>query len=182
MGLSNQIPSSRIAQAGVIPNAAARPSSPYEGQMVYQQDTDAVLVWNGSAWYPNWNQAWGSVSLTTRTSNITIGGGTVILTAPAFNGIAGRLYKITHYQSVAYNTGAGYTIMQIINNNATVINESFMPNRAANEPSAFAQFYIGTMPTTSNVITVKGTSTNLTPTNNSVAAPCYLLIEDIGPA
>ena len=182
MGLSNYVPNSRISQAGVIPNAAARPASPYEGQMIYQADIDAVLVWNGSAWYPNWNQSWGQVSLTTRTSNITISSGTVILTSATFNGIAGRLYKITHYQSVAYNTGAGYTVMQIFNNNSTLLNESYMPNRAALEPSAFTQFYIGTLPTTSNVITVKGTSTNVTPTNNSAAAPCYLLIEDIGPA
>lgn len=162
--------------------STTRPVSPYEGQSIYETDTDRVLVWNGSAWYPNWNQAWGSVSLTTRTANITISSGTVILTSPAFNGISGRLYKITHYQSVAYNTAPGYTIMQIINNNSTMLNESFMSNRAGNEPGAFAQFYIGTLPTSSNVITVKGTSTNLTPTNNSAAAPCYLLIEDIGPA
>ena len=50
MGLSNYLPNSRISQAGVVPNEAARPASPYEGQMVYQQDIDAVLVYNGTAW------------------------------------------------------------------------------------------------------------------------------------
>lgn len=34
----------------VVANAAARPSSPYEGQMIYQADTDLLLIWNGSAW------------------------------------------------------------------------------------------------------------------------------------
>lgn len=50
MGLTNQLPSSRLAQAGVIPNTAARPASPYEGQMVYQQDIDKMLFWDGTAW------------------------------------------------------------------------------------------------------------------------------------
>ena len=195
--------------------STSRPSSPYEGQSIYQTDTDTVLFWNGSAWVAPyattaspvftgtptaptaaagtnttqiatmaskpWNTAWGTLSLTTRTTSITIAGGTVILTSPTFNGVSGRLYKITHYQSVAYNTGAGYTIMYI-RNNGSAINESYMPNRAASEPSAFAQFYIGTLPTSSNVITVYGISTNVTPTNNSATAPSYLLIEDIGPA
>ena len=32
-----------------------RPASPFEGQMIYETDTDKVLVYNGTAWYPNWN-------------------------------------------------------------------------------------------------------------------------------
>jgi hypothetical protein len=35
---------------GVVDNAAARPSSPFEGQMIFQKDTDQLLVWNGTAW------------------------------------------------------------------------------------------------------------------------------------
>lgn len=50
MGLSNYLPTSAIAKPGVIANAAARPASPYDGQVIYQQDTDQAYVWNGSAW------------------------------------------------------------------------------------------------------------------------------------
>jgi hypothetical protein len=35
---------------GVVDNTAARPASPFEGQMIYQKDTDQILVWNGSSW------------------------------------------------------------------------------------------------------------------------------------
>ena len=49
MGLSNQIPSSRIAQAGVC-TSTTRPTSPYEGQVIYETDTNRVLVWDASAW------------------------------------------------------------------------------------------------------------------------------------
>jgi hypothetical protein len=50
MGISQQIGASSIIKPGVIDSAAARPASPYEGQMVYQKDTDQVFVWNGTAW------------------------------------------------------------------------------------------------------------------------------------
>lgn len=50
MGISNQIPNSRLAQAGVIANAGERPASPYEGMVVFQKDTNQTLVWDGSAW------------------------------------------------------------------------------------------------------------------------------------
>ena len=49
MGLSNYLPSSRIAQPGVC-TSSTRPASPYEGQVIYETDTDRVLVWNASAW------------------------------------------------------------------------------------------------------------------------------------
>lgn len=50
MGLSNQIGASSLIKPGVIDSAATRPASPYEGQMVYQKDTDRVYVWSGAAW------------------------------------------------------------------------------------------------------------------------------------
>jgi hypothetical protein len=36
-------------KAGVC-TSSTRPSNPYEGQMIYETDTDRVLFWNGSAW------------------------------------------------------------------------------------------------------------------------------------
>jgi len=67
MGITQQIGASSLIKPGVIDNTAARPASPYEGQVVYQKDTDAVLVWNGTAWYPNWNLPWGKVGYVAKT-------------------------------------------------------------------------------------------------------------------
>lgn len=58
MGLSNYVPSSRVSQAGVC-TSTTRPASPYEGQMIYETDTDKILVYTGAAWNPPWNTAWG---------------------------------------------------------------------------------------------------------------------------
>lgn len=49
MGMSNYIPSSALTKAGVC-TSSTRPASPYDGQVIYETDTDRTLVWNGSAW------------------------------------------------------------------------------------------------------------------------------------
>ena len=49
MPITNYIANSRISQAGVC-TSSTRPASPYEGQVIYETDTDRVLVWNNSAW------------------------------------------------------------------------------------------------------------------------------------
>lgn len=34
----------------VVANSGARPASPYAGQMIYQSDSNIILIYNGSAW------------------------------------------------------------------------------------------------------------------------------------
>ena len=49
MPISQQIGSSSLAKPGVC-TSTTRPASPYDGQVIYETDTDKTLVWNGSAW------------------------------------------------------------------------------------------------------------------------------------
>jgi hypothetical protein len=46
MGISNV---SNGLRSGVC-TSTTRPATPYEGQMIYETDTDKMLVWTGSAW------------------------------------------------------------------------------------------------------------------------------------
>lgn len=46
MGISNI---SSNLRPGVC-TSTTRPSTPYEGQMIYETDTDMLAIWNGSAW------------------------------------------------------------------------------------------------------------------------------------
>jgi hypothetical protein len=50
MGITQNTGASSLIRPGVIDNTAARPASPYEGQVIFQKDTDQLLVWNGTAW------------------------------------------------------------------------------------------------------------------------------------
>ena len=82
MGISQQIGASSLIRPGVIDNAAARPASPYEGQMVYQKDTDQIFVWNGTSWLysltPQTLEAGAWQAWTPAWANVTIGDGTVV--------------------------------------------------------------------------------------------------------
>jgi hypothetical protein len=76
MPISSFLAPSAIAKPGVC-TSSTRPASPYEGQVIYETDTDKTLVWNGSAW----------VFLSTGTANPVgleyITGGTVTAAASA---------------------------------------------------------------------------------------------------
>lgn len=49
MPLSSVVGAQSIVKPGVC-TSSTRPASPFEGQMIYETDTDAVKVWDGSAW------------------------------------------------------------------------------------------------------------------------------------
>jgi len=51
--------------------STTRPSGPYEGQMIYETDTDKVLVWDGSTWTPSTGMLPNIVEATSATATTT---------------------------------------------------------------------------------------------------------------
>jgi hypothetical protein len=51
MPLSSVVGAQSIIKPGVC-TSSTRPASQFEGQMIYETDTDKVLVWDGSTWTP----------------------------------------------------------------------------------------------------------------------------------
>ena len=49
MGISQQIGSSSLSKPGVC-TSSTRPATPYEGQMIYETDTDLSYIYGNSAW------------------------------------------------------------------------------------------------------------------------------------
>ena len=49
MGITQQSAAARLIQPGVC-TSTTRPASPYEGQAIFETDTDRMLIWNGTAW------------------------------------------------------------------------------------------------------------------------------------
>jgi len=49
MPITNYVPSSVLSKPGVC-TSTTRPSTPYQGMVIYETDTARTLVWNGSAW------------------------------------------------------------------------------------------------------------------------------------
>ena len=127
---------SALARPGVIPNAAARPASPYEGQVVYQTDTDGLFVWNGLAWTPPWNTAWGVVFHTASTASTAFSAATPLsVLSGTVSIVAGRRYLISARVGVQV-TGAAAA------GNALYVNESTLGNKTISyDTFAIQQFY-----------------------------------------
>lgn len=105
MGITQQSAAARLIQPGVC-TSTTRPVSPFEGQYIYETDTDKTLFWNGSAWYPNWNTAWGVVGHVTTSPNQTVTSVTDMTgVTVSFTAVSGRRYKTT-IQLEMYNQNA----------------------------------------------------------------------------
>jgi hypothetical protein len=187
MGITQNTGASSLIKPGVIDNTAARPASPFEGQVIYQKDTDAVLVWNGTAWYPNWNTAWGTITYQSATSNSAgFSSETVMLTTSSFTAVTGRRYKITYFESgVSTLSGTVNFVrsrIRLTNISGTILN--FSENAIINQRNNTTNFSITT--SLSGSVTVCGTleasgggSGICSRGSDSVT---FILVEDIGPA
>ena len=67
MPITNYIPSSRLIQPGVC-TSTTRPASPFEGQAIYETDTDLMFIYNGTVWV----NPPSSVILNSQTASYTI--------------------------------------------------------------------------------------------------------------
>lgn len=107
MPLSSVIGSSSIMQPGVC-TSTTRPASPYDGQVIYETDTDRVLIWHGSVWNPPANFAWGVVARVSRVTDQSINTGLADITglSVTWTALSSRLYKIS-FHAIARTSGAG---------------------------------------------------------------------------
>lgn len=80
--------------------STSRPTAPYEGQMIYETDTDLVYLWNGTGWVETISALTkaprGVMGYVSRISgDLAIAGAPTDLTGMSitFNAVAGRLYR-----------------------------------------------------------------------------------------
>jgi hypothetical protein len=185
MGITQQIGASSLIKPGVC-TSTTRPASPYQGQVIYETDTSRTLTWNGTAWYANWNTAWGVLGY----QNYTSGSFTVV-TGPAstitgisitFTGVANRLYKATFTGECQSKTDAHRTVATI-KKGSTSLTEG-VSYAAADDYNQLTSIAIFTATgSTTMTVTAQANSTNgsvilgLAAPNNMV-----FIVEDIGPA
>ena len=185
MGISSQLAAARLIQPGVC-TSSTRPASPYEGQVIYETDTDKVLVYNGSAWYPNWNTAWGQVAAVTNSSStsVTIGGtATTCLTASSFTAVANRQYFISASWTM-YGGSAAQVLDFDIRNGSTILNRSYWYMAVSGTQMSGAMQIYTTFSAGSTTITLtalKESGNDATFWNNGTTRN-NLVVMDVGPA
>ena len=185
MGISNTIPPSRLIQPGVVANTAARPTSPFEGQAIYQADTDEVLYYNGTSWSRPWNMPWGQVGYATRSA----GGYSFNAAAAAdltgmsitFTAVANRLYKFTWNISGQKGTNAGY-IQVFLTNAANTQLASVISSQVANGYYNNSGTALQTFSAGSQTLKMRAeTNTNTAYFYADSGFPMTFIAEDIGP-
>jgi hypothetical protein len=185
MGLSNYLPSSRLIKPGVC-TSTTRPASPFEGQVIYETDTDKMLVYNGSAWYAPWNTAWGIVAqvVDSSSTNVSITSTfTTMLSAPSFTAVANRRYLIT--ASWTFYAGSNAQVVDFdIANGATVLNRSYWYAAISGTQMSGAMQAYTTLSAGSTTITLQAKhegGSNATLWNNGITRN-NLVVTDVGPA
>ena len=185
MGITNNIPPSRLIQPGVIDNAAARPASPFEGQAIYQKDTDEVLYYNGTSWAKPWNMPWGQVGYAKRTSNFSLTSTSTAVTdlTITWTATTGRIYKITSLLYFQVTAGTGTVFSSLFTSGGTRVAECGTYATATSYPSISLVAYETGL---SGSQTRRIQANFLGITSASVLAdssyPSSFIIEDIGPA
>lgn len=190
MPISNQIPSSRLIQPGVVDSAATRPASPFEGQAIYQKDTDEVLYYNGTSWSRPWNMPWGLAGVATKTTSQSFSTLTDMdgLTT-TFSAVAGRSYKAT-FSGNFFNSlsSAILTVYLTDSTGATSYMEISNSTTSAAYPYFSVSFATVITGLTAGTQTLKiravssSTNTTLYGTATRAAYAAKLVIEDIGSA
>ena len=168
--------------------STTRPTTPYEGQMIYETDTDKVLVWNGSAWYANWNLPWGFVAETTlaNTSSNYITAEQDVLSL-TFTSIASRKYRYTA-SGLIVNSGTGHISINFVNASNVALREYYTYFAASTNSYQMGFFDYQESITTAGSVTRKVRHPASTPgvlyyganTRDSIA--WKIRVEDIGPA
>lgn len=188
MGISNTIPPSRLIQPGVVANTAARPSSPFEGQAIYQADTDEVLYYNGTSWSRPWNMPWGFVALTTNaTSGTATTTETAVMTTSSFTAVANRYYRLSYYEPITCKptVDQASTSLRIRLTNVSGTELQYGQNQSAgtgNSAISLNLSIVRTLTAGSTVIVATAyASTGTASLFRSATAPAVLFVEDVGP-
>lgn len=119
MPITQQIGSSSLSKPGVC-TSTTRPSSPYDGMVIYETDTDKTLVWNGSSWVFLSTSSANPVGLEYITTTIWANAASAYNTANVFSS------NYTNYRIVIdkANSSSGYENLRFRLSSAGVTSQS----------------------------------------------------------
>ena len=94
--------------------SSTRPTAPYEGQVIYETDTDKTLVWNGSAWLylstPQTTEPGAYQSYTPTWTSLTVGNGTQAFSYTQVNKMVHVFGRITFGSTTSISSTPLFTL------------------------------------------------------------------------
>ena len=183
MGISQQIGASSLIKPGVIDNTAARPASPYEGQVIYQKDTDEILAYNGTSWTRPANMPWGSLSLDKPTGMVSLSTTiATVVTGTSFTIPTSRRVMVSGCLGILDAGSTTQTVTQSIwDASSERYSTAFITNTTnQNAPMMSCVFDLAAGTYTFRLRATLSTGTNRS--NSTSVYTSWLLAQDIGPA
>ena len=192
MGITQQIGASSLIKPGVC-TSSTRPASPFEGQMIYETDTDLVLVWSGSAWVEIASMLTkaprGIMAFTESTSSdATITSEEVQITGASFTAVANRYYKVTYFEPDVYSVSGATTYVgakiRLTNISGTVKQASYTQIPTSGVTNAIMNIvWVGTLSAgTTNFVGSLFSNAGTAGADRNSTTRAFLLVEDIGAA
>jgi hypothetical protein len=171
----------------------SRPTAPYEGQTIYETDTDLVRVWSGSAWVEVSSMLTKAprgilqfAQKTTNTGSVTTE--TVVVTMPAFTAVANRYYRIAGFCGSLYTSPAASGILTLRIRKGTSTAGELLQTADTSHTSAGGNgdnthiVWVGTLTAGSQQLVLTASATSTSSFFGSNDYPLQFLIEDIGAA
>lgn len=183
MGITQQIGASSLIRPGVIDNAAARPASPYEGQVIYQKDTDEVLAYNGTSWTRPANMPWGVMGyvISTTSPTVTTTEADVQNMTVTFTAVANRLYRATFEGFVGSSSASQSQFF--FTNASNVYYDSWYEDIPSGQFATLCLQHLFTTTAGSITMKVRALTSAGTMTFYGTSSRTFsFVIEDIGPA
>lgn len=166
MPISQQIGSSSLAKPGVC-TSTTRPATPFEGQMIYETDTDMIALWNGTSWRyiaattPTYGTvlqvAYGSTSTEAQTTSNSVWTTTNITGTITPRSATSRILIQASIQYRIEDANAGGFGLQLTRNGSAIYSDSgnygmgYSSNSSGSSARGFFQ-YLDTPSTTSTLV------------------------------
>lgn len=177
----------RISSLGgtLVCTSSTRPATGlWEGQTIYETDTDDLLVYHGTQWRKPWTMPWGVQGYAERTSTQSLSAGMNDLTSLSvtYTAVANRRIRITAHAHVnaATNDQTGYLAIResstTLNLNQQWLNSSLVAETMVVQvvitPTAGSKTYKASF-------NFNGAATGTLQAASTT--PAFILVEDIGP-
>ena len=159
-----------------ICTSSSRPAAPDTGTMIYETDTQRVLVYSGTAWQQPWNQPWGIVGVGEHNTGASVAANTSFCSV-TFTPVLNRYYQAFYTSRTIWTTAGTIGIFD------SVANGRIAEQYGAPDPVILQRTKTFSS-TASRTLSIRtdGAQTPISGSYSGNERPAQLVVMDVGPA